>query len=183
MYYRGLTRAALLQYSARRPNIASMAESLQQGSPEARLREMGIDLPAPFPPAGEYVNAVRSGDLLLLGGHIPFSPPETLVLGKLGADLDVPAGRQAARFAAISALATIRSVLGTLDAVKQILSVRGVVNAAPDFTGHTQVIDGASEVFVGVFGDAGRHARLAVGVSSLPANLALEIELTLEVAR
>lgn len=160
-----------------------MLEPLQQASPELRLRELGIDLPAPFPPAGEYVNAVRTGDLLILGGHIPFNPPETLVLGKLGADLDVAAGRRAARFAAINALATLRSVLGTLDAVTQIVSVRGVVNAVPDFIGHTQVIDGASEVFVDVFGDAGRHARLAVGVSSLPANLALEIELTVEVAR
>ena len=164
-------------------SIAHMLEPLQQVSPEVRLRELGIELPAPFPPAGEYVNAVRTGDLLILGGHIPFSPPETLVLGKLGADLDVDEGRRAARFAAINALATLRSVLGTLDAVTQIVSVRGVVNAAPDFIGHTQVIDGASAVFVDVFGDAGRHARLAVGVASLPANLALEIELTAEVAR
>ena len=164
-------------------SIAHMLEPLQQVSPEVRLRELGIELPAPFPPAGEYVNAVRTGDLLILGGHLPFSPPETLVLGKLGADLDVDEGRRAARFAAINALATLRSVLGTLDAVTQIVSVRGVVNAAPDFIGHTQVIDGASELFVDVFGDAGRHARLAVGVASLPANLALEIELTAEVAR
>ena len=160
-----------------------MLEPLQEVSPEVRLRQLGIELPTPFPPAGEYVNAVRTGDLLVLGGHIPFSPPETLVLGKLGADLDVPAGRQAARFSAINALATIRSTLGTLDAVKKVVLLRGVVNAAPDFIGHTQVIDGASEVFVEVFGDAGRHARLAVGMSSLPANLALEIEVTLEVAR
>ena len=152
-------------------------------SAEGRLTALGIELPDPFPPAGEYINAVRTGDLLILGGHVPFNPPQTLVLGKLGADLDVDAGREAARFAAISALATIRSELGTLDAVKRILLVRGVVNAASDFIGHTQVIDGASEVFVEVFGDAGRHARLAVGVSSLPANIALEIEVTVEVAR
>jgi len=152
-------------------------------SAEGRLTGLGIELPDPFPPAGEYINAVRTGDLLILGGHVPFNPPQTIVLGKLGADLDVDAGREAARFAAISALATIRSELGTLDAVKRILLVRGVVNAAPDFIGHTQVIDGASEVFVEVFGDAGRHARLAVGVSSLPANIALEIEVTIEVAR
>ena len=152
-------------------------------SAEGRLTAHGIELPDPFPPAGEYINAVRTGDLLILGGHVPFNPPQTIVLGKLGADLDVDAGREAARFAAISALATIRSELGTLDAVKRILLVRGVVNAAPDFIGHTQVIDGASEVFVEVFGDAGRHARLAVGVSSLPANIALEIEVTVEVAR
>lgn len=152
-------------------------------SADARLVELGIELTDPFPPAGEYINAVRTGDLLILGGHIPFSPPQTVVFGTLGADLDIDAGRQAARFAAISALATIRSELGTLDAVKRIVLVRGVVNAAPDFIGHTQVIDAASEVFVNVFGDAGRHARLAVGVSSLPANIALEIEVTVEVAR
>ena len=151
-------------------------------SADARLAELGIELPDPFPPAGEYINAVRTGDLLILGGHIPFSPPQTIVFGKLGVDLDVAAGREAARFAAVTALATIRSELATLDAVKRIVLVRGVVNSAPDFIGHTQVIDGASEVFVNVFGDAGRHARLAVGVSSLPANIALEIELTVEVA-
>lgn len=150
-------------------------------SADVRLRALGIELPDPFPPAGEYVNAVRTGDLLILGGHVPFNPPRTIVFGKLGAELDVAAGREAARFAAITALATLRSELGTLDAVKRIILVRGVVNAAPDFIGHTQVIDGASEVFVAVFGDAGRHARLAVGVSSLPANIALEIEVTAEV--
>ena len=166
-----------------RLNIASMLKRLQQVSPEARLKELRIELPEPFPPAGEYVNAVRTGDLLILGGHIPFSPPDTLVLGRLGADLNVEEGRRAARFAAISALATIRSALGTLDAVNRVVLVRGVVNAAADFAGHTQVIDGASEVFVDVFGEAGRHARLAVGVASLPANLALEIEVTIEVAR
>ena len=152
-------------------------------SADGRLVELGIELSDPFPPAGEYINAVRTGDLLILGGHIPFSSPQTIVFGKLGADLDVDAGREAARFAAITALATIRSELGTLDAVKRIVLVRGVVNSAPDFIGHTQVIDAASEVFVNVFGDAGRHARLAVGVSSLPANIALEIEVTVEVAR
>jgi enamine deaminase RidA (YjgF/YER057c/UK114 family) len=158
-----------------------MLKPLQQVSPEARLRELGIELPDPFPPVGEYINAVRTGDLLVLGGHVPFNPPQTIVFGKLGADLDVAAGREAARFAAITALATLRSELGTLDAVRRIVLVRGVCNAAPDFIGHTQVIDGASEVFVDVFGDAGRHARLAVGVSSLPANIALEIEVTAEV--
>jgi len=150
-------------------------------SAESRLTELGIELPDPFPPAGEYVNAVRTGDLLILGGHVPFIPPQTVVFGKLGADLDVDAGREAARFAALTALATLRSELGTLDAVRRIVLVRGVVNAVPDFIGHTQVIDGASEVFVDVFGDAGRHARLAVGVSSLPVNIALEIEVTAQV--
>jgi enamine deaminase RidA (YjgF/YER057c/UK114 family) len=150
-------------------------------SAEAKVEELGFQLPAPFPPAGTYVNAVRTGGLLVLAGHIPIGADQQVVLGKLGDDLDVEAGRAAARLAALSALATLRSELGSLDRVARIVSLRGVVNATPDFTGHTQVIDGASDVFVAVFGENGRHARLAVGVSSLPANLALEIELLVEV--
>ncbi len=150
-------------------------------SAEQRLAELGIMLADPFPPAGSYVNAVRTGDLLVLGGHIPWDPPDRVVLGKLGDALDVGAGRAAARLAAISALSTLRHELGSLDAVRQIVSLRGVVNATPDFVAHTQVIDGASDVLIDVFGGAGRHARLAVGVSSLPVDLALEIELLVEV--
>jgi enamine deaminase RidA (YjgF/YER057c/UK114 family) len=150
-------------------------------SADASIERLGLRLPDVFPPAGEYVNAVRTGDLLILGGHIPISADGEIVLGKLGDDLDVAAGRRAARFAALSALATIRSELGTLDRVGRIVSLRGVVNSTPGFFEHTQVIDGASECLVEVFGDRGRHARLAVGVSSLPANLALEIELIAEI--
>jgi enamine deaminase RidA (YjgF/YER057c/UK114 family) len=147
-------------------------------SADARVEELGLQLPDPFPPAGIYVNAVRTGNLLVLGGHIPVGT-DHVVLGKLGEDLDVDAGRAAARLAALSALATLRAELGSLDRVVRIVSLRGVVNATPDFMAHTQVIDGASEVLEQVFGE--RHARLAVGVSSLPANLALEIELIAEV--
>lgn len=148
---------------------------------EANIAELGLQLPPPFPPAGTYVNAVRTGNLLVLGGHIPIGVDQQIVCGKLGAELDVELGRRAAHLAALSALATLRAELGSLDRIAQIVSVRGVVNATPDFAAHTQVIDGASEVFVQVFGDRGRHARLAVGVTSLPANLALEIEVLVEV--
>ena len=151
-------------------------------SAETAITEHELDLPAVFPPAGEYVNAVRTGNLLVLGGHIPIAADGQVVLGKLGQDLDVAAGQRAARLAALSALATIRAELGTLDRVSRIVSVRGVVNATPDFQQHTQVVNGASECLVEVFGERGRHARLAVGVSSLPANLALEIELIAEIA-
>jgi enamine deaminase RidA (YjgF/YER057c/UK114 family) len=149
---------------------------------EAKLTELGLDLPTQFPPAGSYVNAVRTGNLCVLGGHIPIGVDGQVVCGKLGAELDVDAGRAAARLAVLSALATLRAELGSLDQVRRIVSLRGVVNAHPEFTGHTQVIDGASDVLLELFGDAGRHARLAVGISSLPANLALEIELLVEVA-
>lgn len=148
---------------------------------DARINQLGLELPPPFPPAGKYVNAVRTGNLLVLGGHIPIGADQQLTLGKLGVDLDVSAGRHAASLAALSALSTLRSELGSLERVRQIVSLRGLVNAAPVFLEHTQVIDGASEVFVQVFGARGEHARLAVGVSSLPANLALEIELLVEV--
>jgi enamine deaminase RidA (YjgF/YER057c/UK114 family) len=151
-----------------------------QGADE-RLKQLDYVLPSPFPPAGRYVNAVRSGDLLFLGGHIPVGADGSVVLGKLGDSLDLEAGRRAARLAALSALATLRAELGTLDRVRRVVSLRGVVNATPDFTAHTQVVDAASEVFIDLFGDAGHHARLAVGVSSLPANLALEIELVVEI--
>jgi enamine deaminase RidA (YjgF/YER057c/UK114 family) len=149
---------------------------------DARIDELGLEIPPPFPPAGTYVPAVRTGNLLFLAGHIPIGADQQVVLGKLGDDLDLDAGRHAARLAALSALATLRDELGSLDRVQQIVSLRGVVNATPDFAGHTQVIDGASDVFVEVFGERGKHARLAVGVGSLPVNLALEIELVAEIA-
>ena len=149
--------------------------------PVARLQAMGIVLAPPFPPVGSYVNAVRVGDQLVLGGQVPWSPPDRIVRGRLGADLDVEQGREAAHLAAVNALSTIEEALGGLAEVRRIVSLRGVVNATPDFTEHTRVIDAASDVFVGVFGEHGRHARLAVGVASLPAGLALEIELTVQV--
>ena len=148
---------------------------------QAQLEARGIVLPQPFPPVGSYVNHVRVGDQLVLGGQVPWEPPDRLVQGRLGLDLDVEQGREAARLAALNALAGIEQALGGLDEVERVVSLRGVVNATPDFTEHTQVVDAASDVFVDVFGERGRHARLAFGVSSLPANLALEIELVVQV--
>jgi enamine deaminase RidA (YjgF/YER057c/UK114 family) len=129
------------------------------------------------------VNAVRTGNLLVLGGHVPVTPAGKIVQGKLGAELDVEAGQRAARLAALSALSTMQVELGSLDRVVRMVSLRGLVNSTPDFHGHTQVIDGASDLLVEIFGDQGQHARLAVGVSSLPADLPLEIELLVEVSR
>lgn len=149
---------------------------------ETRLAELGLELPVVRPPAGRFVHAVRSGALLFLGGHLPWRADGTLVQGKLGAELDADAGYEAARLAALSALATMRDQPGGLEAIRRLLKVYGVVNATPEFMLHTQVINGASDVFVQVFGEAGQHVRLAVGVSSLPFNLALEIELVAEIA-
>ena len=150
-------------------------------SAEKRVVELGLRLPTPFPPAGSYVNHVLVGDLLVLGGQVPWEPPDRIVLGRLGEDLDVEQGREAARLAALNALASMRDALGPLDRVVRVVSMRGVVIATPGFTGHTQVIDAASELLIEVFGQAGQHARLAFGVSSLPANMALEIELIVSV--
>lgn len=141
----------------------------------------GLDLPDVFPPAGTYRSATVHGDVLYTAGHIPLGADGTLVLGRLGEDLTVDQGREAARYAALSVLATVQQELGSLDRVDRFLRVYAVVNATPSFTDHTTVIDAASDVFVQVFGERGQHARLAVGVSSLPANLALEIEATIAV--
>ena len=152
-------------------------------SAEERAAELRLEIPAePFKPAGQYVNATRSGNLLFVAGQVPAKPDGSIVRGKLGEDMDVNAGYETARLAALNALATIRAELGSLDKVTRVLRVYGVVNSTPDFMLHTRVMDGASDMLVEVFGDAGKHARLAVGVTSLPAGLALEFELVVEVA-
>ena len=145
-----------------------------------RLRELGLTLPPSPPEAGTYVNAVRTGNLLFLAGHVPFRADGSLVMGKLGRDLDAAAGYEAARLAGLGVLSTITREAGSLDRVRRLVRVLGVVNATADFVEHTQVVNGASDLFVAIWGDAGRHARLAVGVASLPFDLALEIEVIAE---
>jgi enamine deaminase RidA (YjgF/YER057c/UK114 family) len=141
----------------------------------------GLELPDVFPPAGTYLSAVLHDGVLHTAGHIPLGADGTLVLGRLGDTLTVDEGRHAARLAALSLLATVQQELGSLDRVDRFLRVYGVVNATPEFVDHTAVIDAASDVFVQVFGERGAHARLAVGVSSLPAGLAVEVEATIAV--
>ncbi|HJQ82941.1 MAG TPA: RidA family protein [Candidatus Binatia bacterium] len=150
-------------------------------SPEARLRDLDLALPPLQRPAGTYVRAVRSGALVFLAGHPPIRPDGTVIMGRLGQDLDAAAGREAARCAALGALVTLREEVGSLDRVRRIVKLNGFVNATPDFVEYTPTIDAASDLLVEVFGDAGRHARLAVGCPSLPWNIALEIELVVEV--
>ena len=145
-----------------------------------RLQELGLTLPSPPPAVGSYVNAVRTGNLLFLAGHVPFRADGSVVLGKLGRELDSAAGYEAARLAGLGALSTLAREAGSLDAVRRLVRILGVVNATPDFVEHTQVVNGASDLFVEIFGDAGRHARLAIGVASLPFDIALEIEVIAE---
>ena len=151
-------------------------------SAEARLRELNIELPPVQNPAGTYLRAVRTGNVLFTAGHAPIRADGSIIFGKLGQELDADAGYEAARVTGLAVLATIREALGSLDEVVRFVRVGGFVNCTPDFVEHTKVVNGASDLFVKVFGDAGKHARVAVGYPSLPWNIACEIEATLEVS-
>lgn len=146
-------------------------------SAERRLRERGIELPAPAAPVANYVNAVQSGNLLFLAGKGP-GP----VAGKLGREFTVEDGYRHARAVGLALLAAMREALGSLDRVRRVVKVLGMVNAVPEFTDHPKVLNGCSDLFVEVFGAAGRHARSAVGMASLPAGIPVEIEAVVEVA-
>lgn len=148
---------------------------------EAKLKELGITLPAVPPPVANYVNSVRTGDLVFMAGKGPNRPEGGYVTGKLGKDLSVEEGYQAARLAAIIQLAALKAEIGDLNKVKRIVKVLGMVNAVPEFTDHPEVINGFSDLMVEVFGDKGKHARAAVGMGSLPRNIAVEIEMIVEV--
>ncbi len=149
---------------------------------EQRLVELGIALPPPPAPVASYVPARRSGSLLYLSGHGPVPADGRPVVGAVGRDLTVDEGRNAAFLCGLGLLATMRSALGSLDRVTGIVKVLGMVRAAPDFLAFPAVIDGCSDLLVAVFGDAGRHARSAVGVDGLPFGIAVEIELVAEIA-
>lgn len=149
--------------------------------PEERLHALGIELPEVSPAIANYVGAVRSGNLIFLAGHLPRNADGEVITGKLGADMDVDAGYEAARQATIALLATLKAEIGSLDDVVRIVKVFGMVNADPEFTQHSQVINGASDLLGEVFGDKGRHARAAAGFSSLPLNAAVEVEMIVEV--
>ena len=148
---------------------------------EARLIELGIELPPVFAPVGSYLGCKRSGDRLYVGGHGPVTPQGTIV-GKVGASVSLEQARQAARATALSMLATVRAELGSIDRVREVIKVFGMVNCAPGFNRTPQVIDGCSDVLIEIFGDAGRHTRSAVGMAELPFDICVEIEMILRVA-
>jgi len=145
-------------------------------SPDSRLAELGIVLPPVSPPVANYLSCSRSGDLLFVGGHGP-TDGRRMIIGKVGTDLTLEQGREAARMTALSMLATMRADLGSLDRVQQMIKVFGMVNVGGDFDQTPAVIDGCSDLLVEVFGDAGRHTRSAVGLAALPFGIAVEIEL------
>ena len=143
-------------------------------SAEARLRELGIELPPVPPPMGTYVRAVRVGNLLFLAGHGPRQDGKHAYVGKVGRELTVEEGARAARLVGLGLLASTREALGSLDRVKRVVKVLGMVNATTDFEDHPFVINGCSDLFIEVFGENGRHARSAVGMGSLPSGIPIE---------
>jgi enamine deaminase RidA (YjgF/YER057c/UK114 family) len=150
---------------------------------EARLKQLGIELPTPPAPVANYVRAVRAGNLLFLAGHGPHTRDGKIAyVGKLGRDLSVEEGQQAARLVGLNLLASAREALGSLDRVKRVVKVLGMVNSADGFGDQPKVINGFSDLMVEVFGDAGRHARSAVGMAALPFGISVEVEMILEVA-
>jgi enamine deaminase RidA (YjgF/YER057c/UK114 family) len=146
---------------------------------EARLKEKNIVLPAPNPPVANYIGAVQIGNLLFVSGHT--SNPQWTIKGKVGKDLTVEQGAQAARQAGLNLLSTTRAAIGSLDRVKRVVKVLGMVNSAEGFGDQPKVINGFSDLLVDIFGDAGKHARSAVGMAGLPANAPVEVEAIFEV--
>jgi enamine deaminase RidA (YjgF/YER057c/UK114 family) len=146
---------------------------------EQRLRDLGLELPPVSPPAASYVSAVRTGNLVFLSGAGPRTAAGHVPLGKVGADVSTENAAAHARQVGLNLLAVLRQELGTLDSVVRVVKLLGMVNAAPDFTEHSTVINGCSDLLVEVFGEG--HARSAVGVGSLPLGMTVEIEAIVEV--
>ncbi len=169
---------AMFFVSAQQVATAQEAEAYD---PEARLAELGITLPTPPSPVANYVNGVRTGNLIFLAGNPPKYPDGTELHGKLGVDVTIEEGYDGARMTAINQLAVLKAMLGNLNRVVRVVKVLGMVNSAPDFVQQPAVINGFSDLIVEVFGDRGRHARAAVGMASLPRGQSVEIEMIVEV--
>lgn len=148
---------------------------------DKKLDALGIQLTAPNPPVANYVNVTQTGKILFLAGKGPSKAEGGYITGKLGADLSIEEGYEAAKLTGIAQLSVLKDHLKDLNKVKRILKVKGMVNAVPEFTNHPEVINGFSDLMVEVFGDKGKHARAAVGMGSLPRNIAVEIEMIVEI--
>jgi enamine deaminase RidA (YjgF/YER057c/UK114 family) len=146
----------------------------------AKIESLGLKLPDVPTPIAAYVNCVRSGNLLFLSGGLPIDGDRKFI-GKLPTDVSIEEGYEASRMIVLNRLAVIRNEIGSLDKVKQIMTLNGFVASAPDFYDHPKVINGASELLLEIFGDRGKHSRTALGVAALPLNVAVEINLVVEV--
>lgn len=151
------------------------------GSPEAKIKALGLELKPKGEPTANFVYAVKTGNLLFTAGHVPVDGEGKYLKGKVGKEVDLKQAQYAARMAGVSLLSTLKQELGDLARVKRIVKVLGMVNATDDFTQHSQVMNGFSDLMVEVFGDKGKHARSAVGMGSLPVNVTVEIEMVVEV--
>lgn len=157
----------------------SLATTAQDA--ETRLKEKGIVLSTPGKPVANYVNAVRVGNLLYLAGKGPTKPDGTNITGKVGKDLTIEQGYEAAKLTAINHLAVLKAELGSLNKVKRIVKVLGMVNCTEEFKDQPKVVNGYSDMMVEIFGDKGKHARSAVGMYALPSNIAVEVEVIVEI--
>jgi enamine deaminase RidA (YjgF/YER057c/UK114 family) len=179
---------ALLFFACEKPNDNAQASpspepaaDLYDYDVEERIASIGIVLSEPTPPVANYVNTVRTGNLVFMAGKGPSLPEGGYITGKVGVDLTVEEGYAAARLAAAAQLSALKAEIGDLNKVVRIVKVLGMVNAAPDFENQPEVINGFSDVMVEVFGDRGKHARAAVGMASLPRGICVEVEFIVEV--
>ena len=163
------------------PSSAQPQSTSEQIDYDARLEELGITLSEPSSPVANYVNAVPAGNLMFLAGKGPSLPEGGYITGKVGSELTIEEGYEAARLTAIAQLSVMKAELGDLNRVKRIVKVVGMVNADPSFTNHPEVINGFSDLMVDVFGERGKHARAAIGMGSLPRDIAVEIDVVIEV--
>ena len=173
----------LVLYSCQTENSAPKTDELSINIIDNRVDSLGIELPKISSPIANYVNLVVAGDLVFLAGKGPKDDNGEYIKGKLGKDLTVKQGYDAARRVAIMQLSVLKNELGSLDHIKRIVKVRGMVNATDDFEQHPEVINGYSDLMVEVFGESGKHARAAVGMASLPRNIACEIEMIVQLKK
>jgi enamine deaminase RidA (YjgF/YER057c/UK114 family) len=161
--------------------VSTTAGAQSSTSPEARLKAMGIELPPAPKPIASYVPAVRTGNLVFLAGQGPVVDGKPTMTGKVGAEITEEAGNKVARTTMLTLLAVLRAEIGSLDRVRRVVKLVGWVNSAPGFTRQPWVINGASDLLIEIFGDAGKHARSSIGANELPLNIPVEIELVVEV--
>jgi enamine deaminase RidA (YjgF/YER057c/UK114 family) len=161
--------------------LLACSTSLLAQDVEKKLKEQGIELLKPTAPVATYVKAVRVGNLIFLAGHGPVKPDGTYITGKVGKDFTLEQGYAAARQTAIALLSSLKEEIGDLNKVKRVVKVFGMVNCTENFTDQHKVINGFSDLIVNVFGEKGKHARSAVGMISLPLNIAVEVEMIVEV--
>ena len=161
---------------------STLAGAQAASTPEARLKALGIELPAAPKPVANYVPAVRSGNLVFLAGQGPLVEGKPAMTGKVGGEVSEEAAYRAARMTILNSLAALRAEIGSLDRVRRIVKLTAWVNSAPGFSRQPAVVNGASDLLVEIFGDAGRHARTAVAANELPFNIPVEIEMIVEVS-